>query len=41
MGDIAGEWFWTWGGKCFGYRDGNDLWIHDGHHVGRFDGDEV
>jgi hypothetical protein len=32
---------WTWGGKYFGYRDGNDLWTHSGSHVGRFDGDEV
>jgi hypothetical protein len=35
------EWLWTWGGTCFGYRDGDDLWTHDGRHVGRFDGDEV
>ena len=21
---------WTWGGKYFGYRDGNDLWTHSG-----------
>ena|SRR6266568_603635 len=32
---------WTWGGKYFGYRDGNDLWTHSGKHVGRFQGDEV
>jgi hypothetical protein len=32
---------WTWGGKYFGYRDGNDLWTPSGRHVGRFTGDEV
>jgi len=35
------QWFWTWGGKCFGYRDGDDLWTYDGRHIGRFLGDEV
>jgi hypothetical protein len=34
-------WLWTWGGECFGYRDGEDLWTHDGRHVGRFGGDVV
>jgi hypothetical protein len=27
---------WTWSGKCFGYRDGDDLWTHDGLHVSPF-----
>jgi len=31
----------TWGGRCFGYRDGDDLWTHGGKHVGRFYGEEV
>lgn len=35
------RWLWTWGGTCFGYRDGDDLWTYDGRHVGRFDGNEV
>jgi hypothetical protein len=35
------QWFWTWGGKCFGYREGDNLWTYDGHHVGRFHEDEV
>lgn len=35
------KWLWTWGGKSFGYRDGDDLWTHDGRHVGRFYGNEV
>lgn len=35
------DWMWTWGGKCFGYRDGQDLWTYNGHHVGRFYDDEV
>src|SRR5260370_6176490 len=34
-------WLWTWGGRSFGYRDGDELWTHDGRHVGRFHGDEV
>ena len=29
------NWVWTWGGRCFGYMDGDDLWTHDGRHVGR------
>ena len=32
---------WTWGGKYFGYRNGNRLITHDGRHVGRFYQDEV
>jgi hypothetical protein len=35
------EWLWTWGGKTFGFRDGDELWAKDGRHVGRFHGDEV
>ena len=35
------EWFWTWGGRCFGYRDGDNLWTYDGQHVGRFHDDEI
>jgi len=35
------EWLWTWGGACFGYRDGDELWTYDGRHVGRFHGDDV
>ncbi len=34
-------WLWTRGGKCFGYRDGDDLRTYYGHHVGRFSGDTV
>jgi hypothetical protein len=32
---------WTWGGKYFGSREGDDLWTHFGRHIGRFEGDEV
>ena len=35
------QWLWTWGGICFGYREGDDLWTHDGQHVGRFRDNEV
>lgn len=34
-------WLWTWGGECFGYRDGDALWTHDGRNVGHFFDDEV
>lgn len=35
------EWFWTWGGKSFGYRRDDNLWTHRGRHIGRFHGDEI
>jgi hypothetical protein len=35
------EWLWTWCGKCFGYRLGDELWTYDGKHAGRFIGSEV
>ncbi len=34
-------WLWTCGGKCFGYRDGDDIWSYSGYQVGRFQGDEA
>jgi hypothetical protein len=34
-------WLWTWGGRCFGYRDADDLWTYDGRHVSRFAGNSV
>jgi hypothetical protein len=38
---IAMHWLWTWGGECFGYREGDNLWTYNGKHVGCFHGDEV
>lgn len=35
------DWYWTWGGECFGFRKGDSLFTHDGLEVGRFDGNEV
>ena len=35
------QWLWTWGGKCFGYLDGEDLWTYDGKHIGNRKGDEI
>lgn len=35
------DWFWTWGGQCFGYREGDGLFTYYGLQAGRFDGDEV
>ena len=41
-GEIIGmEWLWTWGGECFGYREGDYLWTYDGKHVGCFHDDEL
>ena len=34
-------WLWTWGGECFGYREGDYLWTYLGKHAGCFHGDEV
>ncbi len=35
------EWLWTWGGRSFGYRQQDNLWTHNGEHVGRFYEEEV
>lgn len=35
------QWLWTWGGRCFGYRERDNLWTYNGRHVGKFIGDEV
>ena len=32
---------WTWSGKDFGDRDGDELWTFDGRHIGHFHGDNV
>lgn len=32
---------WTWGGKYFGYIEGDNLWTRDGRHVGRIKGDNI
>lgn len=32
---------WTWGGKYFGYIDGQNLWSRDGRHVGKISGEEI
>jgi hypothetical protein len=39
--ELGMGWLWTWGGRCFGYQDGDDLWTFDGRHVGRFYEDEI
>jgi hypothetical protein len=28
------EWLWNWGGECFGYRNGDDLFAYHGKKVG-------
>jgi len=32
---------WTWKGKYFGYKAGQQLWAYDGRHVGIFVNEEV
>jgi hypothetical protein len=32
---------WNWGGTFFGHRDGDNLWTHNGKHIGRFYDNEV
>ena len=34
-------WMWTWGGKCFGYLDGEDLWTYAGKHIGKLQGADI
>ncbi len=35
------DYLWTWGGKFFGYRQGDLLYTAHGQCVGQFSGDEV
>jgi len=35
------DWFWNWGGECFGYRDGESLFTYFGKEAGRFDGERI
>lgn len=35
------NWLWSWGGKCVGYKDGDNLWGYDGHNIGKFYGIEI
>lgn len=35
------DWFWTWRGKCFGYRIDDRLFTYRGKQAGRIDGEEV
>ena len=35
------ESLWTWDGRHFGYREGDDLWTYSGVHVGSFWGNSV
>jgi hypothetical protein len=30
------KWYWAWGGKCIGYRIGENLYASNGRHLGRF-----
>ena len=35
------ESLFTWRGRYFGYKDGDNLWTYTGKHAGRFHDDEV
>ena len=35
------KWLWTWDGRFFGYRDGEDIWTYKGKHIGKLDGTDV
>jgi len=35
------KWLWTWDGKFFGYKDGDDIWTFKGQHIGKLDGPEI
>ena len=35
------DWFWTWGGNCFGYREGDALFAYHGLQVGQFHKNEL
>ena len=35
------DWFWTWEGKCFGYRVDDHLFTYRGKQAGRFEGKAV
>ena len=35
------ERMFTWGGRSFGHKDGENLWTYSGKHVGKFHDDEV
>jgi hypothetical protein len=35
------DWMWTWGGECFGYRNGHSLFTYFRQEVGRFHNDEI
>ena len=35
------KWLWTWGGRCYGYQDGDRLFRADGENVGYFVGNEI
>jgi hypothetical protein len=34
-------WLWHWSGRCFGYRQGDQLLAEDGQQLGRFIGERV
>jgi len=35
------KWLWTWGGRCFGYIEEDNLWTYDGKHVGKLRGVDI
>lgn len=35
------DWFWTWSGESFGYREGDMLFTYKGKQAGLFHGAEI
>ena len=35
------DWFWRWGGECFGYRRNDRLFTYHGIQVGKFYGAKI
>jgi|GEM_PF-777626 len=35
------NWLWHWSGRCFGYRQGDQLFAEDGQQLGRFIGERI
>ncbi|MCX7749689.1 MAG: hypothetical protein N2645_22785 [Clostridia bacterium] len=35
------DWIWTWGGRFFGYLEGEYLWSYTGKNIGKISGNDV
>lgn len=41
MSQEGTHWLWHWSGRCFGYRQGDQLFAEDGQQLGRFIGERI